>query len=217
MSYNHTYSNTRIGRFWIISFLSFLAFAGVAAFVMSDRVFGFDSFFTELVRGFEQPVITVIAKGFTTIGSTIFIIVICAVVSILLYALRFRRGEVMLFLSVILGSALFNLLLKMLFRRERPDINRMVEVTGYSFPSGHSMAAFSLYGILTYLLWKHLNTSSRKVFVLIISSVMILGIGLSRIYLGVHYPSDVLGGYLVSCSWLMLSIGMYEYLRSRSA
>ncbi|MGM1045369.1 MAG: phosphatase PAP2 family protein [Bacillota bacterium] len=215
MSHNHTYSNTRIRRYWILSFLSFLAFAGVAAMVVLDRVFGFDSFFIELVRGFEQPAITDIAKGFSYIGSTVPIIVICVAVSVLLYALRLRR-EIILFFTVVLGSQILNMVLKMSFRRIRPDINRLVEVTGYSFPSGHSMAAFALYGILTYLLWKNLNTVLRRVFVLILFSVMILGIGLSRIYLGVHYPSDVFGGYLASCSWLMFSIGMYESLRSRN-
>lgn len=216
MSCYHTYSNTRIRRFWITSLVSFIAFACVAAFVVSEKVFWFDTSIIELVRAFEEPAITDVAKGFTYIGSKGPIIVICLAVSVVLFFVLRLRRELLLFLAVGLGSEILNLLLKNLFRRIRPDINRLVEVTGYSFPSGHSMAAFSLYGILTYLMWKHLSTAVRRITVLTLFSIMILFIGLSRIYLGVHYPSDVIGGYLASCSWLMLSIGLYEAQRDKN-
>lgn len=215
MSQHHTYSSTRIRRFWIISILSLVAFAAVALFVISEKVFRFDTFFTELVRGLEQPFVTLIAKGFTYLGSNIPIIFICLAVVVWMYMVLQLRREVMLFVVVVLGSAMLNVILKNLFQRIRPDINRLIEVTGYSFPSGHSMAAFTMYGILTYLLWKNLSTPTRRNLVVITFSVIILCIGLSRIYLGVHYPSDVFGGYLASCSWLMFSIGIYEVRRSR--
>ncbi|WP_234032647.1 phosphatase PAP2 family protein [Paenibacillus faecalis] len=215
MSNRCTYSNTHIRRYWIISVVSFLVFAGIAAVVMSEQEYGFDSFVTELVRGFEQPAVTDIAMGLTFIGSKGPIIIICIFICALLYVFSLKR-EITFFLTVILGSALLNILLKTLFRRNRPDVKRLVEAIGYSFPSGHAMAAFSLYGILIYLLWKHVKTLSLKALIFIVFGAMILGIGLSRIYLGVHYPSDVLGGFFASCSWLMLSIGIYEYLGSRS-
>jgi undecaprenyl-diphosphatase len=72
------------------------------------------------------------------------------------------------------------------------------------------MAAFTLYGILTFLLWRHLPSYRSRSSLIIISAIMILMIGISRIYLGVHYPSDVLGGFLISGSWLFFSISIYQ-------
>lgn len=78
------------------------------------------------------------------------------------------------------------------------------------------MAAFSLYGILAYLLWRHISTPVGRGLLIIISITMITAIGVSRIYLGVHYPSDVLGGFLASGSWLTVSIWFYQrYLEKR--
>src|SRR5690606_15912927 len=113
------------------------------------------------------------------------------------------------------GSTLLNIILKFIFQRSRPDINRMISEEGYSFPSGHSMAAFSLYGILTFLLWRHIQTRAGRTILLIINSLMILFIGISRIYLGVHYPSDVIGAYTASGVWLFTVIWCYQWLQER--
>lgn len=213
MSQHHTYSNTRIRWFWIISIVSLIAFVAMSILVISEKVVSFDSFVIKLVRGFEQPSLTWVAKVFTYLGSNIPIVIICLAVVIWMYKVLHLRREVIFFAVVILGSAMLNVILKNMFRRIRPDINRLIDITGYSFPSGHSMAAFTMYGILTYLLWKRFHTTSRRNLVVLLFSVIILCIGLSRIYLGVHYPSDVLGGYLASCAWLMFSIGVYEVRR----
>lgn len=216
MSHNHTYSYTRIRWFWTISLLSFLAFIGVALLVISEKVSRLDTYFTEIVRRFEQPWLTVVAKGVTNMGSNVSIIVICIVVFTFMYFVLQTRREAMFFIAVILSSAILNVLLKNMFQRLRPDINLLIEVTGYSFPSGHSMSAFTLYGILTFLLWAYLDTGAQRNIVLIVFVVIILSIGISRIYLGVHYPSDVIGGYLASCSWLMLVLGVYESRQKHS-
>lgn len=120
-----------------------------------------------------------------------------------------------MFLWVCLGSLLLNTLMKQWFHRERPDIHRIIQEVGYSFPSGHSMAAFSLYGVIAYLLWRHLNRRRERVLLIVLAVLMTGGIGWSRIYLGVHYPSDVVGGYAASGAWLMLSIGLFESYRAR--
>jgi undecaprenyl-diphosphatase len=100
--------------------------------------------------------------------------------------------------------------LKVLFHRARPTLHRIVNANGFSFPSGHSMTAFSLYGIIAFLLWRHIPTSLGRGLLICFSSVMIVTIGVSRIYLGVHYPSDVIGGFLVSGCWLAVSIWFYQ-------
>ncbi|MFD3445614.1 phosphatase PAP2 family protein [Microbacteriaceae bacterium 4G12] len=72
------------------------------------------------------------------------------------------------------------------------------------------MVAFSLYGIVSFLLWRHVKSSVGRVIFILVSGIMILAVCVSRIYLGVHYPSDVLGGYLVSGYWLAVSIWAYQ-------
>ena len=117
--------------------------------------------------------------------------------------------------AVIAGSTLLNTLLKLAFQRARPTIHRIIEASGYSFPSGHSMAAFSLYGGLAFLIWKHIPTAIGRVLMIIVSAAFILTIGMSRIYLGVHYPSDVIGGYFLSGSWLAICIWFYQRYAER--
>jgi undecaprenyl-diphosphatase len=111
---------------------------------------------------------------------------------------------------VIIGANIFFSSLKLVFHRARPDLHRLIEIGGYSFPSGHATNAFALYGILTFLLWRHISPQSGRILLIFISALMILMIGISRIYLGVHYPSDVIAGYFISGFWLMMAIWFYR-------
>ncbi|MNI69722.1 Undecaprenyl-diphosphatase BcrC [compost metagenome] len=132
----------------------------------------------------------------------------------LLFFVLKHRMELVLFLCTGIGSSLLNSLLKLWFHRERPTIHRLIEQEGFSFPSGHSMAAFSLYGGVAYLLWRHLPRRWERVMLILFTVLMTGGIGWSRIYLGVHYPSDVIGGYAASGAWLMLCIAGFEAYRN---
>lgn len=76
------------------------------------------------------------------------------------------------------------------------------------------MAAFSLYGVIAFLLWRHLRRRHERVLLIMFAVFMTVGIGWSRIYLGVHYPSDVIGGYMASGAWLMLSICLFQIYKS---
>ncbi|NMO96513.1 phosphatase PAP2 family protein [Paenibacillus lemnae] len=209
------YISTRIRWIWISSLASTLIFFVLAAWVLAHQELRFDIFVTGIVRGTENPMLTDIAKAFTFIGSKGPIILIAVIILWYLYAVKKMRLEVKLFVSVLLGSEVLNLILKLLFQRIRPDVNRLIEITGYSFPSGHSMAAFSLYGILTYLLWKKISARFGKAVLAAAGAFMILCIGLSRVYLGVHYPSDVVGGFAASLAWLLFNIGWYKYRKAK--
>ncbi|MFC3884019.1 phosphatase PAP2 family protein [Bacillus songklensis] len=100
--------------------------------------------------------------------------------------------------------------LKQFFHRTRPDLHRLIEIEGYSFPSGHAMSACTVYGMLSFLLWRHIPTRWGRGILILISITMILTIGMSRIYLGVHYPSDIIGGYFASGFWLAMAIWFYQ-------
>ena len=138
-----------------------------------------------------------------------------------LYFVLKHRIELLLFGTVILGTPIINQILKQFFHRARPDLHRLIEIGGYSFPSGHAMNAFAVYGILAFLLWRHIPTRLGRTVLIIISTIFILMIGTSRIYLGVHYPSDIIGGYFASGFWLAISIWFFQrykekrYIRNR--
>lgn len=208
----------RLSGALLLSLLCAIGFGSLAYMVSRDAVASFDLAVIQTVQGWEQPDLTRGMKALAVIGSTKPVVLI-AVVSMLLLGLLLRhRKELVLLVFAIAGSALLNSALKNAFSRERPSIYRIMEESGYSFPSGHTMAAFSLYGILAYLLWKHIPVRWGRVLLLAASGLIISIMGVSRIYLGVHYPSDIIGGVLASGFWLAACIWIYtRYTDRRSA
>ena len=112
-------------------------------------------------------------------------------------------------LSILTNLAIItilNQLLKRILQRSRSTEYRIIEESGYSFPSGHSMISMAFYGYLIYLIYKYVENKNVKWILISLLSVLICFIGISRIYLGVHYTSDVLGGFLISISYLVIYI-----------
>jgi undecaprenyl-diphosphatase len=201
----------------LISLLCAIGFGLIALLVSDKKIAQFDSTIISAVQGLESPWLTSVMKFFTFIGSGTQVSVIALLVLIFLFKVLHHRRELILFVWVVLGTTILNEILKTIFHRARPTIHRIVDANGFSFPSGHSMAAFSLYGIIAFLLWRHLSTSLSRGILIILSIFMIIMIGVSRIYLGVHYPSDVLGGFLASGCLLAVSIWFYQrYMEKRS-
>ena len=200
---------------FIISFFSLLGFGVMALLVGKQSILAFDSTIISFVQGFEAPMLTTIMKMFTFIGGTKPIIVISVLILIILYVVLKHRSELVLFIAIIIGANVLFLTLKQLFHRVRPDLHRLAEATNYSFPSGHATMAFALYNTLTFLLWGHISSRLGRTVLIIFSVYMILIIGISRIYLGVHYPSDIISGYFISAFWLTFAIGFYQRYKGR--
>ena len=200
----------------ILSFLSLALFLLLAKTYTSDFVEHMDIQAIKNIQRFEQANITFVMKFFSYIGDTIRVIFISIMILLILYNVFHQRVELILFIIVLMGSTMFNVLLKNFFQRERPNLFRMIIEDGYSFPSGHTMAALSLYGIISFLLWRHIPKQSGRIFLICISAFFILAIGISRIYLGAHYPSDVIGAYLISGFWLMFTIWGFINVKERS-
>ncbi|WP_274653126.1 phosphatase PAP2 family protein [Paenibacillus humicola] len=180
------------------------------------RLERFDLSIIHAVQGRENAAMTAAAERFTAIGSSKVVIPLVLGTAVLLFFLLKHRRELALLTGGMLGSTLLNELLKRIYHRARPDIHRIVAETGYSYPSGHAMASLTFYGLLVYLLWRHLSSRGWRLVLLAFSFCMIACIGLSRIYLGVHYPSDVLGGYWASGCWMAFCILLYRrYERGR--
>lgn len=209
--------NLKVQLMWalLISIISLTGFAFLATMVTYDKIVHFDSIVISFIQGFESPTLTAIMKLFTYIGSMVYIVPLSLLILLFLYIVLKHRSELILFVAVMLGSNVLFLLLKLYFHRVRPDLHRLIEVSGYSFPSGHATNACTLYGILTFLLWRHIRTRLGRAILIILSFMMISAIGLSRIYLGVHYPSDILAGYFLSVLWLTIAIWFYQQYQEK--
>ncbi|HHZ16715.1 MAG TPA: phosphatase PAP2 family protein [Peptococcaceae bacterium] len=179
-------------------------FGKLAAELLKNELLYFDQLIISYISLLNGPVMTELMKGITVMGSATVLIFLALLTVIYLSRALHRYDESNMVIVALAGSWLANEFLKWLFQRSRPDeMFRLVEVSGYSFPSGHAMVSFAFYGLLLYLLWVNLQTKKRKYFWAAVLGLLVLAIGLSRIYLGVHYPSDVLAGFAAGGVWLV--------------
>ena len=188
---------------WIILFICLIGFLALAEDVfnkeiMNGDIIGYKIISTFLISDFTTP----IAKFITNFGGAIFLIVVTIVLFILIKNKKIRLS---IFSNLVIITIL-NQLLKRILQRPRPTEYRIIEETGYSFPSGHSMISMAFYGYLIYLIYKYAKNKYIKWISIVLLSILICAIGISRIYLGVHYTSDVLGGFLISISYLIIYI-----------
>ncbi|KIL41425.1 hypothetical protein SD70_07210 [Gordoniibacillus kamchatkensis] len=207
----------QLSRAFVISLICVIGFGAIALMIGDNAIAEFDRSVAAFIQGLESPPLTQVMIFFTNIGAGWPVVAIAIAIMAFLYIVLRHRKELLLFVAVVAGSTLLNEILKHVFQRARPVVHRIVEANGFSFPSGHSMAAFSLYGVASFLLWRHIPTAFGRVILILISVAMIALIGISRIYLGVHYPSDVLGGFLASGAWLAAAIWFYQRYQEKSS
>lgn len=193
---------------WIICLICMVLFLILAYLVKTNKDIMLDEFIYSIVSKVINNNLTSIVKFITNIGSSVSVILITILALIVL-----KNKKIGLFLSLnLIVITIFQYILKAIFARLRPiDIN-LIEVTGFSFPSGHSLTAMAFFGFIIYLVYNS-SLKYKKVYIIALS-ILILLIGLSRIYLGVHYPTDVLGGFTFSISYLIIYISLIKkYLK----
>lgn len=188
---------------WIILFICLIGFLALAEDVfnkeiMKGDIIGYKMVSTFLISDFATP----IAKFITNFGGAIFLIILTI---LLLVVLKNKKVGLSICTNLVVVTIL-NQLLKRLLQRPRPTEFRIIEEAGYSFPSGHSMVSMAFYGYLIYLIYRFVKNKYLKWISIVLLSLLICLIGISRIYLGVHYTSDVLGGFLISISYLVIYI-----------
>ncbi len=184
-----------------------LSLFGVLALdVISQRDFFFDRPILFFMRSHTSPLLDAVMLFFSLVGARFGVLPVDMLVLIMLLRRR-RWGDVLFWGLAVGGAALLNLTAKQAFARIRPELwLSIAPETTYSFPSGHAMASTALATALLVLLWP---TSWRWI-VLGIGAVFVVLVGLSRVYLGVHYPSDVLAGWAASTAWVLgVSIVLY--------
>ena len=188
---------------WIILFICLVGFLAIAEDVfhkeiMMKDIIGYKLVSTFLISDFATP----IAKFITNFGGAIFLII----ATIILFILIKNKKIGFSIISNLVIVTILNQSLKNILQRPRPNEFRIIEETGYSFPSGHSMVSIAFYGYLIYLIYRYVKNKYVKWTLIVLLSILICTIGISRIYLGVHYTSDVLGGFLISISYLVIYI-----------
>ena len=159
----------------------------------------------------STPWLTAVMEVVTQLGGLVVVPVAATAMAAALWWRGSREGATLL-AAAVLGSTVVNTVLKAVFRRARPDVwEPLVGENSYSFPSGHAMATMSLAVALVVLAW-----STRWRWAAVTAGVMyVLAVGVSRVYLGVHYPSDVLGGWSASVLWVTVVVLVLGRIQSR--
>ena len=164
--------------------------------VMTNKYVSFDNFIHNSVIKLHSEVTTKVMKAFTFCGSTSFIVGL-ALGLFIICLIKKRKVYAFTTVGVLIISTIINNVIKLIIRRPRPIYMAVVENT-FSYPSGHMMASTTLYGFLMYLLIKSHYPKKYKIFYSAFLGILILCVGISRIYLGAHYFSDIFGGALMS-------------------
>lgn len=188
-------------NYWLfLCFCFFFFFLLIAHVILKEEMLEFDRVIYNYINSFFSDDMTIFFELITNLASGYILIGMC-----LLTFLFVKKKRFFYFMSFnFINTVVFNQILKLIFARERPLGIAIIDEFGYSFPSGHSMTAMSFYGLLIYLTFCSGLNKCYKVFIITCLCLLILLIGISRIYLGVHYASDVIGGFCISISYLIL-------------
>lgn len=177
-------------------------FAWLAEEVVRGRTQQFDDRIRMFVHAHADPALTTAMRGVSLIGEPWFLIVL-GVPAVVWFVWKGWRRTVLLFAITLAGAEVLDQLLKLMFHRPRPaTFFALTEPMGYSFPSGHALVSCAFFGGLAVFAAARTGSRARRCLYYTVAALLIAAIGFSRIYLGVHYPSDVLGGYAAAVVWL---------------
>ena len=186
---------------WIILFVCIFVTVLIAEDVMEKEIMKIDTIGYKIMsEHIISEEVTPIAKVITEFGGAIFLITLSI---ILLIVIKNKKIGILIWINLAI-STIINQVLKNIIQRPRPTEFRIINQNGYSFPSGHSMASMTFYGFLIYLIYKKVKNKYLKWTLISLLSILIILVGASRVYLGVHYTSDVIAGILISTSYLIM-------------
>ena len=192
-------------------------FAWLAEEVLEGDIRAFDETIRTFVHGFASGLLTAFMNFVTLLGSTLFLSVVFIGVFIIFIRINWKRAAG-LFTATMVGAVILNFVLKVSFARARPvPFFDTPLPDSYSFPSGHALYAVCFYGMLAWLISARVGKGSQKISIWVFAVMIVLLIGLSRIYLGVHYPSDVIAGYSAAIVWVLAIIWVDLLLKKKSS
>ncbi|HDR7735872.1 phosphatase PAP2 family protein [Bacillus cereus] len=194
--------------------LLFAVFSIVAWRVHAGGVTVMDTYVRGLVKGLQTESSLTFFSYFTKLGSAIGIAA-TLVISLLVFWKKRYYAAMIVYPMGILITHLVNKGIKEIVKRERPSLNKALDALGYSFPSGHAMLSIMTFGFLAYIIAANLKSIAGKCVITILMGIVILSIGLSRVILNVHYPTDILAGYCVGGILLVIAIYYHRLLTER--
>ena len=196
------YKGIKKNIFWIILFISLIIFFYIIRSYYHSNLENFDNYIYSILSKYQNPTLTNIFKFISHLCGPITI-----VTSLVIILMIGKNKEYDIYLVLVTsGAFILNYIVKRICQRPRPlDINLITE-TGFSLPSSHAMVSVAFYGFLMYYIYKlDINKKKKIIFELLLGLLIIL-IGISRVYLGVHYASDVLAGFCLSTAYFILFI-----------
>lgn len=172
----------------------------------------YDTAITDYIISYRSPTLTSYFKFVTNVGDIygyLTVLVIFLIISLLVY----KRWKYVLQATLVLALAtVSNMILKRFVDRARPGIEHLVSVETLSYPSGHAMSAMAFYGFLIFLLYKFRINRMIKFLLVVVLTLLILSIGISRVYLGVHFPSDIAGGFIAGFIWVVFCVVIFDLI-----
>jgi undecaprenyl-diphosphatase len=194
-----------IGRIRLaICLLTLLIVVSLSADVLTKNNFGFDQSFLLWLHQFANPYLDLIMLKITQLGNPSFVITVSIITFCLLW-LRNHHREAIIFLLACLGASILHMGMKLIFAKPRPQLwMQLITPKTFSFPSGHALGSLVLYGFIEYLLSQYYPKFAQLIYIFTVTLIFL--IGLSRLYLGVHWPTDIIAGYGIGFLWLTLCL-----------
>lgn len=184
---------------YIVVAVSAVVFLAVLQDVRSDDILRLDATaYSFLVLKLRRPWLTTIMEGFSNLSSP----VVIGGMFLMVVAFAPGRRPGMCAAINLVSVVGINQVLKYIVHRPRPDGFRLISEVGYSFPSGHSMVSMAFYGLCAWMVWSYERDRILRWFCCLSYAFIVVVVGMSRVYLGVHYASDVIAGFCVSIAWL---------------
>lgn len=192
------------------------AFVGIAQMIFKDKKEYFDQRAFNFLSARVSDINTDVMQVFTFLGTHTFLIPANLMLAAYFLFIKKHRWYSLNVPVVAISSLVLMFLLKLIFHRNRPLMPLLEAAKGYSFPSGHALMSITFYGLIIYLVWKNEKNKLIRWMLSFLLVFLIISIGLSRVYLRVHYASDVLAGFSVGLMWLVISLWILKKIETFS-
>jgi undecaprenyl-diphosphatase len=199
---------TQLAVGFVMALIATLAFGFLANGIYLQEKFALDVYANPFLHAISSPALDLVMNAITTIGDVPFVSIMFVIaMAYLLY--QHLRAEALFLATAILGSIALNGILKVFIQRPRPPLPWAHVLPDYSFPSGHSMNSLVFYLAIALIIWTRAKAPAGSIAV-IAALLIAISVGLSRIYLGYHYLSDVVGGFAAGLAWLLVVALAFE-------
>ena len=212
--------SARAGRLflWLAgAALAFLMFLRITRELIEGEFGAVDSAVLLTIGKTRTPWLTIAAVDVTALGSITLVVLFSAFTLVVLLVLRDRLGALQL-LAASAGAGVLTLMTKNIIERIRPEeAQQLIVVSGFSYPSGHSVSTSALYLTIAIIAGRYVQKAGARTAIFLAVSAVLIMVGASRVYLGVHYATDVVSGLSLGAAWALLLAGMFTFVGHRGS